>query len=131
LLAWCQCTCIWVRLLCIQARNPSVLIMRLMSQNIRWRVGVLTLLIMSVTVSKGTVDVRGDVGFPAEWTVFAPFERDDPLPEAVDLRAIPAALRLGEASVEGLRVTPVNNQYNFTTQLGEPPAGRNKVAYAY
>ncbi len=88
-------------------------------------------MIMSATVSKGEGEIRGDVTFPREWVVFAPFERGDPVPDEADLRSIPATLQLGETTVEGLRVTPVNNQYNFTAQLGEPPNGRNKVAYAY
>ncbi len=79
----------------------------------------------------GVHEISGDVTFPHEWIVFAPFERGDPVPDEADLRAVPAALCLGKKTVEGLRAKQINNQYNFTAQLGEPPNGRDKVAYAY
>lgn len=99
---------------------------------LHWIAKILIVTAMSATISvKGADEIRGDAIFPEEWVAFGPFERDDPIPETGALLAIPETLRIGDTTAAAKRVTPVVNQYDFSDLLGEPPYGRDRVAYVY
>lgn len=80
-------------------------------------------------------EVVGDVEFPGEWTVFAPFgsyrsEVSD-LPPSDVLRTIPGELDLGGTTLPAQVVLSTNNQFNFQAFLGEPPRGWDRGAYVF
>ncbi|MFN2351848.1 MAG: hypothetical protein ABR497_07870, partial [Kiritimatiellia bacterium] len=78
-----------------------------------------------------TLEVRGELDFPEQWTVFAPFERDVPLPERAVLATLPEQLTLGGADVAARSVTAVNSQCDLRDLLGPPSIRKSRVAYVF
>lgn len=75
--------------------------------------------------------IIGDVPFPIQWTVFAPLERHNPLPDVRDLNRVPPELRIGARVLPGQTVMPRQGQYDFRSFLGDPPTGFHRVAYVF
>lgn len=64
--------------------------------------------------------VKGDLRFSAEWTLFAPLEREDGLlPEDV-LRSTPAEISVSGKIIKAVKIGSFRNQFDFTSHIGEP-----------
>lgn len=63
--------------------------------------------------------IMGHLAFPDSWTVFAPLEHDDPLPDLHNLTDVPETLVFGEKIITGRRMTPVHAQLNFAPLLDD------------
>ncbi len=88
---------------------------------------------MIVSDEDASNEIVGDVQFPGQWTVFAPFaQHDETLPEKV-LMAIPDTLTVGGATLKPTRVTPTLNQFDFCPFFGIPHQTETlgKTAYVF
>ena len=73
--------------------------------------------------------IVGTLALPSEWTVFAPFAQDDPVPPSKELSTIPVKLVIGEASAEARPVAADDGELDFAGALGGTIIGR--TAYAF
>ncbi len=87
---------------------------------------------MHTILSSGNADeIVGSIGPIIEWSIFAPFEKGDPLPDVGTLSRVPEKLVLGESSRTVERVCPTRGQYNFTDYLGPSPECYGRVVYVF
>ncbi|MFN2351556.1 MAG: hypothetical protein ABR497_06380 [Kiritimatiellia bacterium] len=75
--------------------------------------------------------ILGDAVMAEQWTVFAPLDREDPLPEPELLADIPESLKLGATIIHGQQVEAPRNQYRFGQWFGPAPDCLQKTAYVF
>ena len=78
-----------------------------------------------------TEPIAGNVEFPDEWTVFAPFDGAAPAIPDKALRTIPEKIEVSGKTVKADRVTPTRSQLDFKPFFGEPPYNRSQAAYVF
>ena len=82
-----------------------------------------------ILVRPGSEAVKGNLSLPQRWTVFGPFERNDPAASVEDLQSIPDTLTLGGRAVEPRIVTAEEGRLDLATLLGGTAEG--KTAYVF
>lgn len=75
-------------------------------------------------------EIKGEVDWPGEWTVFLPLEREDPLPARDVLEQRPETLEIAGRSLEPMRVEPEpDGTFDFAPLFGRVAEGN--TAYAF
>ena len=82
-----------------------------------------------ILVRPGSESVKGNLSLPQRWTVFGPFERNDPVASVESLRPIPDALTLGGRTIEPQVLTAEDGRLDLATLLGGTAEG--KTAYVF
>ncbi len=81
-----------------------------------------------------TGKVKGNVAFPKEWIVFAPFPfeggENPELPEE-NLTDIPEKMTIAGQRAVPAKVKPTRSQYNFSPFFGDPPYDDAQMAYVF
>ncbi len=75
--------------------------------------------------------IMGHLAFPETWTVFAPLEHDDPLPDLARLATVPETITVGERILTSRRVKTVHNQLNFAPLLDDGGSSLMRAALVF
>jgi len=76
-------------------------------------------------------EIRGEIAFPAEWTVYAPLDIASPALSGEVLKTIPKEITVNGKTLRAEQVKPTRNQYDFKPFLGEPPYDDTQAVYVF
>jgi len=82
-----------------------------------------------VALVRQPLQVRGDLSLAGDWFVFTPFDFEDEVPGADDLRRVPDVLRIGEKEAPAKTINVANGVVDFACFWGK--TYEQRVGYVY